>query len=103
MPSRAEMIAYIQSQAANQQQGDQSQSVQSADSTQSQPAQSRSDKVAFIQSKLAQQNGVQTQHGQAAPDQSQQAPGVAQTALEHFGNGAALGYLPQLQAGAEKV
>lgn len=29
--------------------------------------------------------------------------GVAQTALEHFGKGASLGYLPQLQAGAEKA
>lgn len=29
-------------------------------------------------------------------------PGVGQTALEHFGNGASLGYLPQLQAMASK-
>lgn len=41
------------------------------------------------------------QHGVDHPSEKDSSPDIAQTALEHFANGATAGYLPQLQAAAQ--
>lgn len=77
MATRAEKIAFIQ---AQQSPGDSAPNdSQSSDKT-------RAEKIAFIQA------------AQARPKSS-----MADTALEGFGKGASLGYLPQMQAGVEKA
>lgn len=104
MPTRAEKIAFIQAQQAQSQaaptdagpdQSPQALSAMSTDQMLSQAKQNltgdnkpktRAEKIEFIQ---AQKDG---------PKSSE-----AQTALEHFGQGATVGYLPHLQAAAEQV
>lgn len=84
MATRAEKIAFLQAQ--------QSAPAADAGSDVAQPTvdsggpKTRAEKIAFIQAE------------KARPKSS-----IADTALEHFGKGASLGYLPQLQAGAEQV
>lgn len=75
MPTREEKIAFLEKQGGAPAAG----------------GPSRADKIAFLE--------AQATNPQALPD----TPGMGQTALEGFGNGASLGYLPQLQAGAEKA
>lgn len=43
------------------------------------------------------------EHPIVSKEEPESKSSVAQTALEHFGKGASLGYLPQIQAGAEKA
>lgn len=105
MPSRADMIAFLQSQqaptaaqASETDSSDQSPAALMAMSSDQMMDQARknmtgedkpktrAEKIAFIQ---AQKDGPKSDPAQAA--------------IEHFGQGATLGYLPQLQAGAEKI
>jgi CRISPR/Cas system CSM-associated protein Csm2 small subunit len=72
MPTREEKIAFIKSQMANSSSGP-----------------SREEKIAFIQQKM----GIEVPE----PESTQ-----GQAALEGFGKGASLGYLPQIQAATEK-